>query len=446
MKKMKRKFIVSIEKRKDEIIRIGEEIYRNPETGFKEFQTSQTVARKMRELGLECVELRDIAGVKATIDTGKHGPSVAVLAELDALICEQHPDSCGETGAVHACGHNVQIAELIGVIIGLFDADILKNLSGKIHFIAVPAEEVLEIAFRKGLREKGTIHYLGGKAELLYRGIFDDVNICLLAHVMPGPKKFQIQQTSNGFLAKIVNYIGRAVHAGVPFKGINALYAANLGMMAINALRETFRDDDYVRVHPIITKGGDAVNIIPSDVRVEAQVRASTFKALIEANQKVNRALVGAAVAMGATVEIEDLAGYSPMNLNSDLASLAAKVMLELVASDEIIKNPSRNTGSTDMADLSTVMPVIQVQVGGGAQGTLHGADFKIVDPNSLYMLGTKFLGFMILELLSDKASLAEEIIKNFSPVFSTKQEFFNFLDRMFSFKKIDGEELFKSM
>jgi len=66
-----------------------------------------------------------------------------------------------------------------------------------------------------------------------------------------------------------VRYIGKAAHAGgMPHRGINALYAANIALSAINAIRETFRDEDTIRVHPIITRGGSQVNVIPADVRL----------------------------------------------------------------------------------------------------------------------------------------------------------------------------------
>ena len=84
-----------------------------------------------------------------------------------------------------------------------------------------------------------------------------------------------IGKSSNGFVGKTVQYIGKTAHAAnAPHEGINALNAACLGIMGINALRETFKEDDMVRVHPIITKGGDLVNNVPSDVRMELYVRA----------------------------------------------------------------------------------------------------------------------------------------------------------------------------
>ena len=118
----------------------------------------------------------------------------------------------------------------------------------------------------------------------------------------------------NGFVAKTARYIGRAAHAGgMPHKGINALNAAQIGLMAINALRETFRDEDSIRVHPIITQGGSQVNVIPADVRLETFVRGKTVEAIVDAANKVDRALRAERLLSGAKVEIETWPGYMPM-------------------------------------------------------------------------------------------------------------------------------------
>ena len=104
----------------------------------------------------------------------------------------------------------------------------------------------------------------------------------------------------NGCVFKNATFLGKSAHAGfAPDRGINALYAANLAMNAINALRETFREADYIRTHPIITGGGSVVNAIPSVVTVENQVRAANMESLVATNEKINRAMAGAAAAMG---------------------------------------------------------------------------------------------------------------------------------------------------
>ncbi len=434
--------VKSIDRRKEEIIAFGEDVFDNPETGYKEFRTSGKVAEKFKELGLSFIEAGNIPGVKATIDTGKPGPGLAIMGELDSVICREHPASDKKTGAVHACGHNVQIADMIGAAIGLLDSGVLEHLSGKIHFIAVPAEEYIEIAFRKELRENGVIRYLGGKPELLSRGWFDDVQIGALVHIGSNPgAKMVIPSSSNGCIVKKIKYIGKAAHAGgAPHKGINALYAANLGLSAINAIRETFTEKDYIRVHPIITKGGDIVNVIPSDVQMETFVRGKTIEAILEANKKVDRALAGSAISVGAEVEIEDLPGYFPATYVKKFKDLTKEIMLEMVDENEIIER-GHGTGSTDVGDLSMLMPIIQPYIS-GSQGGTHSADYKLVDFETAYVLGSKYLALLAVRLLSNKAKTALELVEKYNPYFKSKKEYMEFADKLFAKKYFSADDI----
>ena len=123
----------------------------------------------------------------------------------------------------------------------------MKYLDGDVVFFAVPAEEYVEIDYRNGLREKGQLRYLGGKAEIIAQGGFDDVDMAMQMHVDPTDNpngEFQVGASCNGFIGKLIEYRGKAAHAaGAPDKGVNALNAAMMGVMGVNAIRETFRDD-----------------------------------------------------------------------------------------------------------------------------------------------------------------------------------------------------------
>ncbi len=411
------------------IIDIGEAVYSTPETGYKEYRTVKYMENVFRGLGLEYVKPEGIPGFKATVDTGKPGPGIAVMGELDAIICPQHPHSSRETGAVHACGHNVQLAAVAGAATGLVNSGVINELSGKIHFIAVPAEECIELDYRKNLRKEGLIRYFAGKQEFIYRGLLDDVDICMLLHAYSISKKIAVNSTNNGCIIKKARYRGKASHAGgAPHNGINSLYAANLALNAINSLRETFREKDYIRVHPIITKGGDAVNVIPDDVRIETYIRGKTIEVMLETNKKVNRALAGSAVAMGAEVEIEDIPGYLPLNNEKKLMNLVSCVGEEIAGED--VAEMGHSTASTDMGDLSSLMPVLQSGIG-GVLGGLHTGDFRIIDANISYVLGSKLLACMAIELLYGDAAIAGEILDSYNPVFNTKEDYIKFLDSL---------------
>lgn len=442
-KRMKAAILEGIDRNRDDIIRIGEEIFKNPETGFKEFNTAKIVIDNFKELGLKFTSLEEYPGVKATIDTGKEGPGVAVVAELDSVICREHPHSNRETGAVHACGHNAQIAAMLGAAKSIVESGIVEQLTGKLHFIAVPAEEYIEVAYRMQLREKGVLKYLGGKPELLRKGLFDDVDMCVAVHSGGDTnKKIVIGKSSNGCLVKNIRYIGKPAHAGgSPHRGINALYASQIGLMAINSIRETFTESEFIRIHPIVTKGGDIVNVIPSDVRLETYVRGKKLGDIIKASFKVDRALAGGAYAMGAKVEIEDIPGYFPAEYDEGLRAVAREVSLELVKEEEI-SDGGHTTGSTDWGDMSTMMPVLETSIA-GVTGTFHGADFKIADPDIAYILAAKYLALISVELLLDGAKKAKEVLKGYKPVYRSKQEYFTMVDRLFK-KRILPQEDYK--
>lgn len=423
---------------KAELYSFAEDIYRHPESGFREFRTSKQVANQFRRLGLPVQELHNIPGVKATLDTGKPGPGLAIIGELDAIICSDHPDCDQETGAVHACGHNAQLAALVGAAIGILDSGVIAELSGKIHFLAVPAEEYIELSYREELRKKGVIRYLAGKPELLYRGIFDDIDLCIMIHVQPSEEVLMLESSHNGLVAKNIRFLGRAAHAGsTPHEGVNALYAANLGLTAINAIRETFCEASYIRVHPIMTKGGEIVNVIPADVRLETFVRGKTFDNIIAANKKVDQALAGAAIAMGAGLEIEDLAGYFPVVMDQNLTTAAHTVATRLTGRQHIVQR-GHGTGSTDLGDISALMPVIETSVG-GVSGGLHSAAYRLVDPTISYLLAAKFLAGMAVELMQNDADLALKAVDEYQPQFSNKEEYFTAVDLLFSKKSHDG-------
>ena len=417
----------AVEKYRDLILSAERYIWQNPETGYKEYKTSAYMAKEFEKLGYTLTYAEGITGFYTRIETGREGPEVLVLAELDSIICPSHPESDKTTGAVHSCGHNAQCAALLGIAAALTDKRILEGLSGSIRLCAVPAEELLEIGYRSTLKEKGIIKYFGGKSEFLSRGYFDGVDIAFMVHTSGG---FAVQKGSNGCIAKNMIYTGKAAHAGgSPQSGINALYAANCGINAINAIRETFIDSDFIRVHPIITHGGDMVNAIPESVTLESYVRGKTFDSMVKENKKVNRALIGAALSLGANIEIIDIPGYSPLNNDKNMM-LIAKEAAELVLPDESIGYypDGFSKGSTDMGDLSCIMPVVH-PYSGGAKGTGHGNDYMIADPERACVKCAKWQVAMLDLLLSDGASRAKNVLDEFKPLFKNKEEFLAYQD-----------------
>ena len=415
---LKERIAAIVESHRDDIVEVGETIMRNPELGFKEFETAALVQRKFDELELDYRAGLARTGVKARIDTGRPGPTLALIGELDALTVAGHPQENPETHAAHACGHNAQIAGLMGAAAALSDPTILRDLCGSIVLFAVPAEEYVEVEYRHGLVQAGELEFLGGKPELIARAEFDDVDLAMMIHTHSRPDEngmAAVTASNNGCVVKQIRYLGKAAHAGgAPHLGINALYAAHIGLAAINAVRETFRDDDAIRVHPIITRGGDLVNVIPADVTLETYVRGKTTDAIDAAAVKVDRALKAGALALGAEVEIITLPGYLPLANDGDLAELFMANQ-RVVHGDADVRRQEHRTGSTDMGDVSHIMPALHPSMA-GAVGNNHAVDWAIADPQMAYLEPAKALAWMAADLLGNGAQEARRVLGNFQP------------------------------
>lgn len=425
----------AVEKNKNLIINAYDYIWKHPETGYREVKTSKYLEDAFVKLGYDLIKAKDIPGFYTVLDTGRPGPEILVLGEMDALICPKHPEADPETGMVHCCGHSAQSAALLGIAAALKEPGILDDLSGRIRLCAIPAEELIEIEYRLDLKKRGIISYMGGKTEFLHRGYFDGVDMALMVHIGVEATSF-IRQGTIGLVAKRATYKGVSAHAGGrPWAGCNALYAANLGLAAVNAIRETFKEEDLIRVHPIITKGGNAVSAIPDEVVVESYVRGKELDVIYETNKRVNRALCAGALALGAHLEITDVPGYAPLHNQEDMVKIAMDTWSEL--SEAPCERRGIGTGSTDFGDLSCIMPAVHPYVL-GATGTSHGSDYYIKNPEKTCVTSATWQMMILHELLKDKASKALEIIENYQPKFASKEAYFASIDRLDS----DGERI----
>ena len=427
-----------IEKNKNKLIGVAKEILENPEPGFKEFKTAKIVSRELSGLGMAHESGIAITGLKSQLDSGKPGQNIAVIGELDSLKVLGHPFEDRETTAAHACGHHCQIAMMLGVAVGLKASGVLENLAGKVTFMAVPAEEYIEVEYRDSLRRSGEIEFLGGKPEFVRLGHFDDVDMAMMTHtsVPSNECKISFGGTNNGLVAKSIQFSGVASHAGgAPHMGVNALNAAMVAMSAIHAQRETYRDQDTIRIHPIITKGGVAVSSVPADVRMETYVRGASIDAFLSASEKVDRALRAGAMAVGGSVTITTLPGYLPIQSNESFLNLYKSNAAELVG-EEKLQRLTHRTGSTDMGDISQLMPVIHPYVE-AASGNGHGIDYVIDDYDLAVVTGAKAMAMTVIDLLADGASNASRIVSENNSLL-TKSSYLSLL------RSMTKEETFK--
>lgn len=414
-------------------------IWEHPQTGFKEWDAHNYLKEKFANMGFEVTEAGNIPGFSFDIDTGKEGATIAIIGELDALIVPGETNHGTKTTVMHACGHNCQVSALLGIAGVMADDEILSELCGKIRIVAVPAEELTELSERAQMRQDGKIKYLSGKTEFMSRGFFDGVDIAVMVHTANGEKAgVSIRAGTSGIIAKRVIYYGSKCVAGAaPANAVNALYAAQTSMNAINALRETFPEKQSVRNHAIITKGGETVQHIPSEVIVESNVRAFDYNILKNINEKINRAYVAGAVALGAEVTIEDLEMYIPENdIDSpDLINIAYEVGCDLFGKENVCLNlQNRGGGGTDMGNIGSIMPCIQ-PLSTGAIGAAHSHTYRIKHPEYAVFYPAVLQAAMACVLLEENGENAKKIIKEYKPLFSSIDKYLVEMDEIYHTK-----------
>lgn len=415
-----------------EILAAERWLWEHPQTGYTEWQAHEYLKEKFEALGYTLTLAGDIPGFITDVDTGIPGPKVVIFGELDALEQAGHP--CAVNGMAHSCGHNAQGAALLGIAMALKAPGALDGLCGSIRLCVVPAEEMIQLGFREELRKQGKIRYLGGKPEFMARGLLDGVDIAMMVHT-GGDKiyDFACGKGSNGCMAKTVVYKGKSSHAGgAPQHGINAQYAATLGLNACNALRETFPDNDHIRFHPIMHGVNCAVNIIPDRLEIESYVRGASQEAMSRENRKLNRALAGAALAMGAQVELHDRPGYAPEFHDPELMRLTEECCKALVGAERVnFRYEAWGTASSDFGDVTCVMPGVQFNAA-GASGGGHGIDYFIADPERACVNSAKAQLLLTDALLKDGAAAARSIVENYKAPYASIPEYLAAIDTLF--------------
>lgn len=430
MDSIEKKIIQSIEEHREEIIAIGRDIFEHAELGYKEFCTSEIFCKYMEKFGIETEKNLAITGAKGYLGgKDKDGITVALIGELDALPIKDSPYTNPETGAAHCCGHNAQMAAMMGALYGLCGREVQDAMDGRLVFFAVPAEEFVEVEFKNELMNQGKIRYGGGKSELIRLGAFDDIDIAVGHHVTSDADIKVMNNASTGFVNKMVRFKGKASHAAdAPFLGVDALNAATLAMQAVNMQQESYRDQDTVRVHGFISHGGDAMNVIADNITMEYSVRANNLPAIENANEKFDRSMRAGAVATGCGVEIITMPGYLPTVPVED-----NRAVVEAVAEvgDGYQVLPCDPTliqgGSTDFGDVSEIMPLLQFNTG-GYEGALHDKGLHPVDEELAYVVPAKIFALTAYKLLRNNGEYAKAVLESFHPTL-TKEQYIAYME-----------------
>lgn len=357
-------------------------IHENPELGYKEYKAVELLTNLLKSEGFtvekNIVDL-ETAFVATYTGEGK-GPTIGLLCEYDALP---------KLG--HACGHNLIGTSSVGAAIAL-KKFYGKKLSGTIKVIGTPAEEGL-----------------GGKVIMSDKGVFDDLDVAMMCH----PKnKTMVLRGGLARVAATFKFYGKESHASsAPEEGISALDATINSFVAINSLRQFFTDD--VRVHGIITKGGEAANIVPGFCEAKFLIRASTRERVQEVKNKVYRAVKNSASAVGSISEVEEGFVYAERNNNVAMARMFQSNLESMGI--EVSPPPQQGgVGSSDIGNVGQIVPTIHPYIKIG-EATNHTPGFaeEAKSENAMVFLNkaATALAMTSYDLFEDSKKL--EMVKN---------------------------------
>lgn len=396
-----------------EMLSLGDALLKNPELGFKEFETNKIITSYLTELGIPFENHISVTGVRATLGTG--GYHIALVADMDAVGVASN----GGITACHSCGHSIQVTVMLAVLAALHRGGFVNKLGGRVSFIAAPAEEYIDLDYRAKLQQEGKIKYFSGKQNMIADGVFDDVDCALSIHITGEPGvKLDVGSTLAGFAVKKAVFTGVGAHSGaLAHQGRNALHAATLCLQACAFLQEQFPTQAGLQLHPILSEGGISMNVIPERAVLETYVRANTNEYLFEATQKFDTAARSCAAALGIECAIENTVGYMPLRQSAKLNKVVYQNMLDCCSADTIAQG-FVSGASGDIGDLGFLLPSVQFGFS-GFSGRIHSDTFAISDPEHAYLHTAEILLGTIIDLLADPT------LQDKNPNFAQDKDFY---------------------
>jgi amidohydrolase len=340
---LKARAIARIDEQSDHLAELALDIHANPELAFNEHRSAGLLIEALRSDGFD---VSAGTGGLETAFSAEYGsadqPRVAVLAEYDAL-----------PGIGHACGHNLICIAAVGAGLGVHAA--APDLPGRLLVLGTPAEE-------------GG----GGKVLLARAGVFDDVDAAMMFH--PANRNV-VKRGSRAMLRATVEFHGKASHASsAPDLGINALEAMIQTFVAINGLRQHLRRGSVI--HGVITDGGKAANIIPDYTSAQFSIRGEDSNYRDEVVERVRRCVEAAALATGCRGVLTPGMGYHNIVPNEAMAAAFERNLAQLGVEIQPA-SPEERMGSTDMGDVSHIVPSIHPYLAAAPEGVAnHTVDF----------------------------------------------------------------------
>jgi amidohydrolase len=335
----------AVNRRRGDLVELSHAIHAEPELAFAEHKSCAKSQALVAEHGFEMTAAPGGLDTAFRAEFGSGPLVIGICAEYDAL-----------PGLGHACGHNIIAASAVGTALAL--AEVADDLGLKVVLVGTPAEE------------SG-----GGKVLLLNAGTFDDIAATVMIH--PGP--IDIARARSLALSQVeVTYLGREAHAAVaPYLGVNAADAITVAQTAIGLLRQHFVPGQMT--HGIVTDGGQATNVIPARTVLRYTMRATEAASLHHLQEKMADCFLAGAVATGCDYEVEETEPpYDELTPDKWLADVFRGEMVRLgrePVGEEI--EAAVPLGSTDMGNVTKLMPGIHPVVGVEAEGaSVHQPGF----------------------------------------------------------------------
>ncbi len=355
----------------EELLRIDREIFNNPELGYKEFKTRATIIEFLNKFcsGIKYKEL-SATGVRVEIGSGK---KVGIVAELDAVYAPNHYTSVN--GAAHNCGHHSQVVLALGMIKHFFDNQ--ENLENCLVFIFTPAEEYLDLEYRKSLLKENKIKSVSGKVNMMLNHEVDDIDCFMHFHSMVEDFDYDINASLAGFDYIEVEITGKTAHAGAePQKGINALDSV---VRLYQFMREVEKaSNDSIRINPIISNDG-LLNIVVDKAVIKTYVRSFDYEQIKIFIKQISKQLEIEKQQYNIEYKLTKELGYSEFNQSNELN----EIVKEVLASHKC-RYDEKVYASGDIGDFGFLVPSIQIGYRGFV-GHIHGDNFKNSDDKFIY-------------------------------------------------------------
>ena len=360
-------------------------IHSHPEPGFQEHKASKWLTQYLEANGFAVEKGICQLATAFRASYGNSRPSIAILAEYDALP---------QLG--HACGHNLIATSAVGAAVASKPA--IDHLGGTVIVLGTPAEELY-----------------GGKIIMAQRGAFKDIDIAMIAH----PSRHDTATTKAlACISLEVEFFGQEAHAAAhPEEGINALEAMIQSFIAINSLRQHIKD--RARIHGVITDGGQVANVVPAHSAASFLVRSPDEAYLEELKENVLNCFIGAATATGASLEYRwGEVQYAPMRNNLTMAQLFINNMSSL-GREVQLENANQSFGSTDMGNVSQLVPSIHPSVAIAPKGVnIHSPKFAEAAASEAGIQGmidaAKAMAMTVVDLLTNPENV-DQVKKEFA-------------------------------